>query len=89
MVSRETAKKWKNGQRKPSARALELFRLHRDRRILTEEWNGFRCVDGKIWSLAGQYFNPAHLEHFGLVLEALRENDREAYERLLNKFQVA
>lgn len=40
-VSRGTAYLWKIGQRNPSDQAVRLFVLHRDRRVLTDEWKGW------------------------------------------------
>jgi hypothetical protein len=41
LVSLETAIKWKRGETEPSPQALRLFELHRDRRILGPEWDGW------------------------------------------------
>lgn len=40
-VSLETARRWKTGQTQPSASALKLFVLYRDRKVLNKEWDGW------------------------------------------------
>lgn len=40
-VARSTAYAWKTGSLKRSKPAAKLFRLHRDRLVLTPEWRGW------------------------------------------------
>jgi transcriptional regulator with XRE-family HTH domain len=47
-VSVETARRWKNGQRKPSPSSLKLFALYRDRKVLGKEWSGWIVKQGVI-----------------------------------------
>lgn len=75
-VSEDTARRWKNGQRKPSDSALALFALHRDRRVLGPEFTGW-CVKGSVLVDPEQNeFTQAQLRAYRLVYEAYRERIR-------------
>jgi hypothetical protein len=46
-VTKRTAKRWKAGTLRPSPGHLRLFRLHADRRILGDAWEGW-AVDNDV-----------------------------------------
>lgn len=85
-VSIGTAKKYKNGQRKPSKSAMHLFELYRDGRILDDAWNGYRCVNGQLWDNSGKSVRPGHFQMLGLLWHALSEADNRSYRELLERF---
>ena len=84
-VSVQTARLYKTGRRRPSKRVLKLFRLYRERRVLTDEWGGHKVIGDRLYAPNGVHFEPSHLVLWGLVRQALREKDPDAYEELLRR----
>lgn len=86
-VSLHTAITWKKGEASPSAPALRLFELHRDRRVLAAEaWGGWRVSDDGLADPEGNVTTQEQLRayHFVYQLAAeLAREDPEAHERLL------
>jgi hypothetical protein len=48
LVDEATAMRWKRGEEDPSPQALQLFKLHRDGRVLGPEWRGWRVVAAQL-----------------------------------------
>lgn len=88
-VSLLTAKQWKSGARKPSRQALRLLGLHRDGRVLNDNWRRWKIVDGVIIDPAGNRTTVSQLEGYAGILQwvaavAARdpETQRQYYELL-------
>jgi hypothetical protein len=47
-VHSQTARHWQNGIRKPGPTAMRLWQLHREGRVLTDEWKGWGVLNGKL-----------------------------------------
>ena len=85
-VSVGTAEHYKAGRRKPPTPTLRLFRLYRDRKVLSDEhWEGFRVVDDKFFPPKGRPFTTAHLYLWELLWHALAEAAPKKYHELLKK----
>ena len=84
-VSVGTAKLYKSGRRKPSKAVLKLFRLHRDQKVLSDHWEGFRVIDDKIFGQDGKPIRRVHLVLSGLLWQALSEASPTAYRELLKR----
>lgn len=88
-VSVSTARLYKSGVRKPSRQALRLFTLHRDGRVLGDEWKGFAVREGNLVDPQGQEFTAGQLNSHWLIVQLARElasNDSrylEEYWRIL------
>jgi hypothetical protein len=72
----QTARHWKSGIRKPGPSALKLFMLHRDERILTDEWGGFSVRKGKLVGPEGNEIDQAQLRVYPLVWQLAAEYGR-------------
>jgi hypothetical protein len=57
--SLQTVYHWKSGVRAPSARALKLWRLHRDEQVLTEQFRGFRVRGAELIDPQGKALTVA------------------------------
>jgi len=68
-VSKGTAYLYKIGQRKPSAQAVRLFVLHRDRRVLTEEWKGWLIKPACIVDPEGNETSQSLLHGYFAILQ--------------------
>jgi len=85
-VSVGTAEHYKAGRRKPPTPVLRLFRLYRDKKILSDDrWEGFRVVDDKIFGPDGRPLRPSDFSLWGLIWQALAEADSKKYHELLKK----
>lgn len=71
-VSKVTANLWKRGERVPSQRAVRLFRLHAQGRVVPRSWDGWRFNDktGELVSPEGWRFDAGRLR----ALEILCRN---------------
>lgn len=76
-VSVRTARLYKNGSRKPSKQAVRLFLLHRDGRVLTRPWAGWRVSDRAIVDPEGNETTHAQLRGYWLVMQYAKELARE------------
>ena len=68
-VALSTAYAYKCGSLKPSKSAAKLFRLHRDRRILTGEWHGWLVTPNAIVDPEGNKTSPALLRNYFLMMQ--------------------
>jgi DNA-binding transcriptional regulator YiaG len=68
-VSVATAKRWKSGARKPSRQALRLFSLHRDGRVLSEHWRGWKVNDSSLVDPADNCTTAAQLSGYAIILQ--------------------
>ena len=84
-VSVGTAKLYKSGHRKPSKAVLKLFRLHRDQRILSDDWEGFRVIGDKIYRPDGRHIRPVDIHLIVLLWQALSECAPGRYKDLLKR----
>ena len=84
-VSVGTAEHWKKGRRSPSRSALRLFRLYRDGKVLDDNWEDYKVVDGALYGPDGRPIRPSHLALYGLVWQALAEKDPDSYFALLER----
>lgn len=85
-VSVGTAEHYKAGRRKPPTPALRLFRLYRERKVLSNKcWEGFQIIEDKILDPDGNPICPSDFALWGLVWQALAEADSKKYYELLKK----
>lgn len=88
-VSRRTALAYKRGSRVPSVQTVRLFVLHRDRRVLTPEWErGWVVTSTGIVDPEGKELPRAWVRGYFLLLQWARSLSRERglsaeYERRL------
>lgn len=86
-VSVRTATRWKTGQTKPPPSAIKLFILHRDRRVLGAEWEGWLINKDTLVDPEGNATTQPQLRAYALNYQLLREllrgdpAAREAFER--------
>jgi hypothetical protein len=72
-VAVSTAYAYKTGHLKPSNPAAKLFRLHRDRMVLTPEWKGWFVTRGAIVDPDGHETPRNLLHNYFLMLQYCRE----------------
>jgi hypothetical protein len=90
-VSLATARLYKAGKRKPSKPVVKLFLLHRDRRVLGPEWNGWIVKPGSIVDPDNNETSRSQLHNYFWIVQLARrlssecEDARagEEFERLL------
>jgi hypothetical protein len=75
-VGRSTAINLKNGQ-KPSKRILKLFELHRDGRVLGDEWDGWAVRKGMLCDPEGHETTQAQLRAYPFVWQLAHEYTRQ------------
>jgi hypothetical protein len=91
-VALSTAFAYKSGRLKPSKPVAKLFRLHRDRLVLTPEWRGWFVTQSAIVDPDGNETPRGLLHNYYLMLQYCREivrrtgDEREfkRWARLLN-----
>lgn len=84
-VSVRTAARWKDGRNRPSPSALKLFELHRDRRILGKEWNGWLINQATLVDPEGNSTTQGQLRayaHVYALCSELAKRDRSAADLL-------
>lgn len=72
-VARSTAYAWKTGSLKPSKPAAKLFRLHRDRMVLTPEWKGWFVTRKAIVDPDGNETPRNLLHNYFFMMQYCRE----------------
>ena len=73
-VSVHTARLYKSGVRKPSRQALRLFTLHRDGRVLDQQyWRGYSVLKGKLVDPTGREFDAGQLNAHWLIVQLARD----------------
>jgi hypothetical protein len=72
-VAVSTAYAYKTGHLKPSKPAAKLFRLHRDRMVLTREWRGWFVTQNAIVDPDGNETPRGLLHNYYLMLQYCRE----------------
>lgn len=72
-VTVRTAERWKRGERKPSTSAVKLFELHRSRRVLGCEWDGWSVNGASIFDPEGNETSQAQLRAYYLVYQLCQE----------------
>ena len=72
-VARSTVYAWKTGFLKPSKPAAKLFRLHRDRMMLTSEWRGWFVTRNAIVDPDGNETPRCLLHNYYLVMQYCRD----------------
>lgn len=77
-VSRQTAYLYKIGARKPSKQALRLFILHRDRRVLSDSWDGWSVTKDRLVDPDGNETTQGQLRAYWMVVQLARELARDA-----------
>jgi uncharacterized protein DUF3653 len=93
-VALSTAHAYKSGRLKPGKAAEKLFRLHRDRMILTTEWRGWIVKPDAIVDPEGNEMPPNLLRDYQLMLQyfrdlAKRSGDAKEMERWWGSIKVA
>jgi len=71
-VALSTAFAYKSGRLKPSKPVARLFRLHRDRLILPDEWRGWLVKPDAIVDPEGNETNRSALRNYQLMLAYFR-----------------
>jgi hypothetical protein len=87
-VTAEIAFGWKNCTRKMPDTALALFKLYAEDRVLTPEFDGFRCVKGSLIPHGGRGFTPAQLEAYELVYQIAMTYARPEIEAHLERMKL-
>ena len=77
-VAVSTAQAYKTGRLKPGKSAEKLFRLHRDRLVLTAEWRGWLIKPDAIVDPDGNETNRCALRNYQLMLDYFRELARRS-----------
>ena len=80
-VSRRTAALFKSGVRKPGRHTLRLFELHRDARVLGDEWLGWGVRGNTLFDPENNVTTQGQLRGYALVIRWVVERarlDREA-----------
>ena len=72
-VALSTAFAYKSGRLKPSKPAAKLFRLHRDRMVLTPEWKGWFVTGSAIVDPEGNEMPRNLVRNYYLMLQYCRE----------------
>jgi hypothetical protein len=70
-VSPRTAASWKAGKGKPSRQALRLFALHRDERVLDDQWRGWRIRKGTLVDPDGNATTQAQLRTYWMLIRGI------------------
>ena len=86
-VSLRTARALKSGKRKPSPTVAKLFLLHRDGRVLTEEWRGWVVRKGCIVDPEGASTTRIQLHGYWLIMQYAREIARDQGPDALEHFK--
>lgn len=76
-VSLRQARNLKSGKVRPSKQVARLFLLHRDRRVLTDEWREWLIKPGAIVDPDGNETTRAQLHGYWLIMQFAREIARE------------
>lgn len=66
-VSKATAKRYKNGTRKPSPQAIKLFHLHASRKVLGEHWQGWLINGDTLVNPEGRAFTQPQLRAYCFI----------------------
>lgn len=90
-VSLSSAYLYKLGHRRPSRQVLRLFVLHRDRRVLSDEWKGWLVKPDVLVDPEGNETSRDLLRNYSLILQFSRaladelrgKKGRDQYLRLL------
>jgi hypothetical protein len=86
MVSKVTACAWKAGKRKPSKRALRLFELFAQGRVVPKQWDGWRfnSKTGELVSPDGWAFDPGRIRAMEVLFRngELRRDNPMLYDGL-------
>jgi hypothetical protein len=72
-VSVQTARAYKNGSKRPSRSVLRLFRLHQQKRVLTDEWEGWALTPGGIVDPDGNLTRRDQLAAYWIVMQLAAE----------------
>lgn len=75
-VSVRTAARWKSGISQPSPSAIKLFELHRDRRVLGKEWEGWLVNQATLVDPEGNSTTQGQLRAYAHVYALCRELSR-------------
>lgn len=91
-MSWSTAHGYKTGRLKPSRPAQKLFRLHRDRMVLTKDWQDWLVTATAIVDPDGNKTTRGLIRNYHFMVQYCRElirrsnrpEDHEAWERFLS-----
>ncbi len=72
-VAISTAYAYKTGHLKPSQSVAKFVRLHRDRRVLTDEWQGWVVTGADIADPEGNVTPRNVLRNYALMMQLVRE----------------
>jgi hypothetical protein len=79
-VSVQTARAYKNGSKRPSRSAMRLFRLHREFKVLGEEWEGWQLREGGIVDPDGNVTTRQQLTAYWVIMQYAAALAREGRE---------
>ena len=68
-VSVQTARAWKNGSKRPSKGALRLFRLHKEMRVLGDEWDGWAATTEGIVDPDGNLTRRDQIAAYWIIMQ--------------------
>lgn len=69
MVTEKTARDWINGRKRPSRRAVRLFQLHAQGRILGKSWRGWIVNGDVLYDPAGNAIKRTDMEIHVIVYQ--------------------
>lgn len=75
-VSVQTARAYKNGSKRPSRSVMRLFRLHREFKVLGDEWDGWLVRDGGIVDPDGNVTTRDQLMAYWVIMQYAYEAAR-------------
>jgi hypothetical protein len=82
-----TAYAYKSGRTKPGKQVLALFRLHKERRVLTSEWDGWLVKSDAIVDPEGNETNRNLLRGYAQILAWAHDlAQRSGDEREIEKY---
>ena len=84
-----TVEHFKAGRRKPPIWILRLVKLYWDGKVLDDDWEGYKIVNGKLFGPNGRHVRPSDIALMGLVWQALAEKDPECYYAILDQARRA
>jgi hypothetical protein len=77
-VSVQTARAYKNGSKRPSRSVMKLFRLHKELKVLGEEWAGWAIRPGAIIDPDGNVTTREQLAAYWIIMQYAAELARSA-----------
>lgn len=88
-VSPQTADKYKRNALKPSKQAIALFRLHANKRIIPDGWQGWKFHDGKLVDPENVSLTRAQLGAYQYVYQLASSRAPDEVAKILQELMTA